>query len=520
MDDLHSLAPFIAALKQVSTAPEAIRPANSELDQRFLAILQEKIKAEDGGRKYPTNPVLQFPITTLALFRPRADNISDGRAEKQPGPTTELKICRPQPDELLQGWQGRMRTINVQRDNKSLASLIAKVARHQDDSISIEADIIEHAAIILSMSRDSLIKQQTLTPFFGALEGLRPSKLGTKSVSHREAYERQAPFRLGGRFPRFCRQCAQEEYQRKGYSCWHRTPQLPGMLWCATHGTPLALARSQNAFEQPPHAITDSFIDGRLEAITDDQAVILRRYAQIAEEILRLAPTIDSAAASKVLGEGARTADLRVSKLGTRPTVSSQLVKLLPDWWLAETLPRVSWARDKYISTIDAACTPGAGRYTTTTLCLIAALLYEDASTTAARILGPFDVTPERTRGFDFWASRAIFDEYIAQKGVVSRVAERLGLPHSTVGVGLLNQGLPGLGKAKNSRALLATYDLLDGRQSIAETVIRNKADLAEIQGLLSAAGSRLRMALDAIFNEAVSQPSPSMEHERRRAAG
>ena len=519
MEDLHSLAPFIAALRQVATAPEARLPAGSKLDQRFHSLLQEQIKLDKGEQKDSTNQVLQFPVTTLALFRPKADNPSASSAEKQPAPTTELKICKPLPDELLHGWQGRMRAINLQPDDKCLASLMAAVIRHQDGSISIEAEFIEQAAIVLGMSRDSLIRQHTLTPFFSAIEGLRPSKLGTKSVSHREAYDRQAPFRLGSRFPRYCRQCAQEEYQQKGYSFWHRTHQLPGMLWCATHGMPLALTPRQNAFEQQPHAVTDSYIDRRQEGVTDDQVIVLRRYAQIAVEVLRQAPIIDSVAASKILGEGTKAADLRVSKQGVRPTVSSQLVRLLPDWWLADTLPRVSWAPDKYISTIDAACVPGASRYTTTTLCLVAALLYEDASTTTARLLGPVDTTPERTRGFDYWSSKGILDEYIAQKGVVSRVAQRLGLPHSTVGIGLLNQGLPGLGKMKNSGALLAVHAFLEG-QSFAEAIAMTKADPAEIEDLLRAAGYRLKTALDAILSEIFYQIPPSTEVDRRRATG
>jgi len=519
MEDLHSLAPFIAALRQVATAPEARLPAGSKLDQRFHSLLQEEIKLENGEREDCTNQALQFPITTLALLRPKADSTSGSSTGKQPASTTELKICKPLPDELLQGWQGRMQSINPQLDDKSVALLIAAVIGHGDNADPAKADFIEQAAVILGMSRDSLIKHHTLTPFFSALEGLRPSKLGTKSVDHRKAYERQAPFRLGSRFPRYCRQCAQEEYKQKGYSFWHRPHQLPGMLWCATHGTPLALAPRQNAFEQQPHAVTDSFIDGRLESVTDDQVIVLRRYAQIADEVLRLAPAIDNVAASKILGEGARAADLRVSKQGVRPTVSSQLVRLLPDWWLAETLPRISWAPDKYISTIDAACTPSATRYTTATLCLLAALLYEDTSTTTARILGPVDIAPDRTRGFDYWASRAILDEYIAQKGVVSRVAERLGLPHSTVGIGLLNQGLPGLGKMKSSSALMAVHAFLEG-QSFAEAISRTKADTAEIEDLLRAAGYRLKTALDAILSEIFYQIPPSTQVERRRATG
>jgi hypothetical protein len=230
------------------------------------------------------------------------------------------------------------------------------------------------------------------------------------------------------------------------------------------------------------------------------------------------APIIDSLAASAVLNHQAKTKNLRISKPGRRTTVSSELTQLLPIWWLNETSPRVQWVPDKYISTIDGACAPGATRYTTTTLSLLAALFYMDANEAIAEIFEPCERKQQKQRGFNYWASKDIFDEYIAQGGVVSRVAAQLSLPHSTVGIGLLTQGLPGLGKA--SSTIMAARAFLAG-QPLTEACSESGTAIEDVEELLRAGCSRLKIALDAIPDKIIPNSHPASINEKRlRAAG
>lgn len=276
-------------------------------------------------------------------------------------------------------------------------------------------------------------------------------------------------------------------------------------------------ANGKNIFDQRPDQVTDPFIDERVHSFTHTQVNILKRYGKIATDILHQAPVIDSVAASVILNHRAKAKDLRISRLGKRNTVSSELIRHLPMWWLNETSPRVQWVPDKYISTIDGACTPNATRYTAVTLSLLAALFYEDANEAIVEILKPYERTQERHKGFNYWASRGIFDEYIAQRGIVSRVAEKLSLPSSTVGIGLLNQGLPGLGKATST--VMAARAFLAG-QSLAKACAVNGASKEELEEFLRAGCARLKTALDAIPERITPYVQPASRNDKRQASG
>lgn len=513
MDETKQALQFLSAFQRMAWDPQILRQETDVLDHQFKSLIQEVTNTEENTRAEISEHRIVSSSVTFVAFRPKDNHgihASDNAANKR------LKVCAPRPDELLQGWQGRMRTINCLSDDVKIDQLIGEMARQQDASMSAEADFAHYASIILGISRASLLQNHTLTPFFNALEGLKLNKLGSKSLKHRQAFERKALFRLGGKLPHYCPQCAKVDILSLGYSYWRRSHQLPGVIWCSEHGCQLVSVSRHNAFEQCPHQIADSLIDERVYSLTEIQSEVLKRYAKIACEILSQAPVIDSLAASTVLGRQAKSGNFRISKPGKRATVSSHLIRLLPIWWLMETSPRVHWVADKYISTIDGACVPGETRYTSTTLSLLAALFYAEANEAIAEIFKPPECVQERSRGFDFWASRDVLEKYIAQGGVVSRVAEQLSLPHSTVGLGLLNQGLPGLGKATST--IMAARDFLDG-QSLTEACSENGASIEELEALLRSGCSRLKTALDAIPNKLIPYPQPTPRNEKRLQA-
>lgn len=495
--------------------PEIIRQAENDLDSQFRSLVRKTAEVAAASRYAapPTQRVDEYSVT-FAVFNSQ-DNHSTPASSRFP--SQRLRICTPQPDELLQGWQARMRAINHQPGEITVDQLISKIARQHDISITDETDFAQCAAVVLGMSRESLLQNLTLAPFFNGLEGLKPNKHGTKSLRHRQAYDRTAPFKLGGHYPRFCLQCAKKDISVLGYSYWHRSHQLPGLIWCPEHGSQLIFAKGKNVFEQRPDQVADSFIDERVHSFTQIQVNILKRYGQIATNILHQAPVIDSVAASAILNRQAKRKDFRISRPGKRNTASNELIRLLPTWWLHETSPRVKWIPNKYISTIDGACTPNATRYTAVTLSLLAALFYEDENEAIVEILKPYERTQERQKGFNYWASREIFEEYIAQKGIVSRVAEKLSLPSSTVGIGLLNQGLPGLGRA--SSTTMAARAFLLG-QPLATACAENGTSKEELEELLRAGCARLKTALDAIPEKIAPYVQPAPRNDKRQASG
>lgn len=82
----------------------------------------------------------------------------------------------------------------------------------------------------------------------------------------------------------------------------------------------------------------------------------------------------------------------------------------------------------------------------------------------------------------------------------MKQVAQKLGLPHSSVSVGLLTQGLPGLGKSAALRQALRAY----GAGGSLDDACR-KANISRdlIDDFMRAVGARLFLALELMSEEA-----------------
>jgi hypothetical protein len=426
---------------------------------------------------------------------------SDGRSTLVPHPSTQVAVASeseivvppPLPNEILQGWRGRVSVLNSLKTDAEVEAALLDVAAKKPQTVGDDPDFVDCAAAALGTPRQELIRRNTLTPFFDALNNLKQNKPGQPSYQQR-TYQKRAPLRLDGKHALFCPQCAAEDVAFWGFSYWRRSHQLPGAFCCSTHGEALVIAGDRKCFDHCP----DNFLNDHMQtcAQPDDgpAGVILSRYARIAEDILDNASTIESSAASSLLGALAKAAELSTSKQRVRKTVSTYLMDLLPLTWLEDTLPRVTWQRDKYISTIDGACTPNTTRYTAATLCLLAAVFYSDADQAIAELVNHEGARREPNLGFDFWSSREMFELYCANDGVASRVAEAIGQPASSVTLGLLNQGLPGLGKSTAIRRALRAYF---AGKPIEEACQMEGVSKAQLEGIVRASGSRLAKALE-----------------------
>lgn len=405
----------------------------------------------------------------------------------------ELVILRPQPNELLQGWRGRMAATNCLKGARDVdVALLAWVLR-KSLAVGDDLDFVQCAASALGVTQQELIRHHTLIPYFDCLGNLKQNKPGRPGL-HLRTYQRRAPLRIDGRNALFCPQCAAEDVEFWGFSYWRRSHHLPGVVCCSTHAVQLLVAGDHACFDRCPHHFLNDYVKECAQPDDDAAKVILLRYARISEEILDLAPTIDSSAASFIFGKWAKGADLRISKPGSRKTLSTYLMELLPSTWLEETFPRVHWQRNKYISTIDGVCTPRTTRYTASTFCLLAAVFYDDADRAISELVGSSANNREPSLGYDFWASREVFDLYCANDGVVSRMAEAIGVSPKTVSIGLLNQGLPGLGRSIPLRIALRAF--FSG-QSIEKSCHAAGVSEEVFVALLRASGARLAKALD-----------------------
>lgn len=400
------------------------------------------------------------------------------------------------PGELVQGWRGRLRVINLLghvRDTLLLLERVASVTYSDHQS----TDFVDLAAFALSSTRQELERQHTLAPFYDAVAAGNRGD-ARRSISKLGLPHTRFPLRIDGKISVLCRRCAIEDFSLRGYSHWRRDHFLPGMPWCQKHRTPLATAGGLECLDSPPHTFAHP-----VEVYEDFASLlenpILQRYAAIATEVLESALSVDRTTASSVLNSRARQMGLRYSFRGRRQTISQVALAQLPTGWLQRAFPRIIWNGD-HVPAIDNACLIHGTSYTTASLCLIAALLYEDSDQAINEIFLGAPVThtakERRTRGYDYWSSKAVFDAYVANEGVALSISRELAIdPHSTR-EGLRSQGLPSLG---SSKVLWQAAMHLSEGSSIEDACRSSGADRKEVEQLLIVAGSRLFSALKAI---------------------
>ena len=504
MDDLTTLAPFLIAINRVAHDAAAYSDDDTRLDRHFKTVVHEevsKIQPQLSTRPKKLH-VLHIPTGSAAIRR-KAIPLEELADIEPATPIRPFQIHAPQPDEMIHGWHGRIRAINCLPEKTNIEQEIAKAARQKNALLAPDADAIQYAASLLEIPREELIESHTLTPFFDALEGLKLNKPGTKSARHKHDYDRRAPLRLEGHHPRFCAKCAEDDLERKRlcFSYWRRSHQLPGMLWCQEHGTPLSLAKSRAAFTICPHQVTDSLVNENISLLTSEQAETVKRYAYLVAEILNQAPAIDSRAASATLGQWAKAQNLRTTKVGKRSTVSSIIFSVMPNWWLTENFPRTRWSKNTWHQTVDGACSPRTGHFSSSTLCLLAAVLCDNVEE-AKKILWPRQTSKAKQLGTDFWASKAVLNLYIANKGIVNGIGEALNLPNGSAAFGLTRQGLPGLGNT-SSATLDAIQAFLNGESSLENISCQYNVPIRELENLLRQGCARLKYALKTMAKQA-----------------
>lgn len=138
-----------------------------------------------------------------------------------------------------------------------------------------------------------------------------------------------------------CPFCAAHEYERLGFSWFHRAHHIPGLDWCPHHQSPLRRVLGKQPFDGFPHSL---LAEGATEAV--DTAIerlpetgFFARLAAIAELILhRTGPALTTKTHRALLAQAMAT-HVQRSHERARPCVSDLIMTLVPPDWIARNLP-------------------------------------------------------------------------------------------------------------------------------------------------------------------------------------
>ncbi|MFG6487967.1 TniQ family protein [Roseateles sp. BYS78W] len=159
-----------------------------------------------------------------------------------------LAISAPLPDELSRSFLGRLMRMNGVAGEKDMIERLASflgVAERDRRKVTV-TELLSMAA---RMGPENFVCQHTLIPLRRSITSYLPD------LAHGAPGSQGVLFLSGQRLirpiPYLCADCVRADVDRFGISYWHREHQLPGVLWCARHRTPLRYADAEDALLWP-----------------------------------------------------------------------------------------------------------------------------------------------------------------------------------------------------------------------------------------------------------------------------
>ena len=146
-------------------------------------------------------------------------------------------IPKPQPDEIVFGYRGRIKVLNLYKKN---AELMADLRNKLGDPELVSAKSTARTLALASgVPIDQFVRLHSLLPLFRALpwddihvlhgDPSRPDLI--------DAFGSKPWAKTG---VRFCAECIREDMDYWGFAYWRRIHQLPGIHACYKHGLQLA----------------------------------------------------------------------------------------------------------------------------------------------------------------------------------------------------------------------------------------------------------------------------------------
>ncbi|ADL56911.1 TniQ family protein [Gallionella capsiferriformans] len=403
----------------------------------------------------------------------------------------------PYPEELDRGYLGRVMRENgkaTEKDAVTLMGIWAGVA----DKTRREVSCLELLSKVAGSELSMFVKQHTTLPFRRGITSYHPD------LPHGGEQQRSMLWTTGMQLARtgayFCAECVHEDQGFHGQSYWRREHQIPGMLWCSKHATPLKYTKHESAFllspaAQFPHCVT---VDEKwVKQAFNNKAI--QRYNEICCNLLDTRKPYDVKYVSEVLKEKAseRGYQTHGGKVKS-PLLSDDVIHAFGRKWLATVLPALADKPEgSYLSQMDGVLHLKTSASSTSVYVLALAVLYESVDMALNALESSSSVMITRTRQPSPQFTRdELLEAYIQGRGNYPIIAASLSVSTPTITFKLAAVGLPNLAKQTIFRAALAFY--VD-KQSVQASTEKGNISVAAMEELIRNAGCDLTRALQAM---------------------
>lgn len=410
----------------------------------------------------------------------------------------------PLPDELDLGYQGFVMRLNGLKTPKDLDEVARRWADCPETSCR-EVSRMELLSRIAGLSTRDFAMRHTTLPLRRGITSYLPD------LPHGSEEGRDMLWSTGMRLARtgayFCEHCAREDVQFHGRSYWRRVHQIPGLLWCQKHFSPLSFIDDRDAFLEAPSSLI-----GRCQKIdpTWCERVManetIARFFAVCDGLMDYPKPFSVAQASEVLRE-AWTAHLGLHASpdeGPPRLFSDLLIERYGRDWLALVLPDLAHkSAGVRLLKIDNIFFTRTSSASAVAYALACAALFHSAEE-ALNALGtpnPLATQPRARKRIDL-DSDTLLDAYIDARGSYAQVAEKLGFHPGTIACRLVAAGLPHMVETHRKSTVKALSAFLMGRHSLessAEAGGISQTDLIHAVRVMAMGGTPAKLVLQLL---------------------
>lgn len=403
----------------------------------------------------------------------------------------------PFPEELDRGYLGRVMRINGIAKKKDIVALMSAWAGSAEKSRR-ELSSLELLSLVAGMALPSFVTRHTTLPLRRGVTSYQPD------LPHGCESNRSMLWTSGMRMARtgayFCAECTQEDLDFHGQSYWRREHQIPGLLWCQKHSTPLRYVDDEAAFLSSPAMLLRN-----CQAVDADWAKevsgneTIQRYLQICASLMESKSPLDVRSVRCVLKGKASSFGFKTWGGAVKaPLLSDEVINRCGHTWLAMVLPALA---DKppgmLLNQLDGVLYLSTAASSVNAYALACAVLFNSPDEAINELSNPAsDMQPRRRRRKIDISQEDLINAYVQARGSHTQVASRLEFAFPTVATRLKKIGLPHLAQSSGKNALMAAEAFFLERRSLAESAALSGISIEVMEELVRASGAVLLAAL------------------------
>lgn len=391
-----------------------------------------------------------------------------------------LTITSPLPDELDLGYHGCLARLNGLRKPKEF-DLLAR--RWIGDAIDngYGASKIEILSKLSGLTINQFVARHTTLPLRRGVTSYRPDL--PHGCEFSKPMLRLAGTRLTQNNIYFCEDCVQEDINAFGRSYWRRSHQIPGLVCCPTHKSPLCFSPNRDdLFASPSRLLEKSkkFDSSWCIELMNNQAIV--RYLDICTNLLTYPKPFSPKQASGALTAAKANRDTSNKARSTTrfPSFSDSLIRTFGREWLALVAPDLADKPDgATMISFDRICYSINSASSATAYALAFAALFPDVQSALKALSDPNTIISKKTgTGVEL---EDLKKAYFEEGGSYSKTAKRMNLVPATAGSRLETAGLPHIHNSAKKDMLKALECFINRESSLQDSAAEGGVSLDEL---------------------------------------